>query len=55
MIEVGPTRIDIAVEIVGPEEHKILWNKLIVAAPFFAKYQAKVEREIPMAILTPTQ
>jgi F420H(2)-dependent quinone reductase len=55
VIEVGPTQIDVAVEIVGPEEHKILWNKLIAVAPFFAKYQTKVEREIPMAILTPTQ
>jgi deazaflavin-dependent oxidoreductase (nitroreductase family) len=55
VIEVGPTRIDVAVEIVGPEEHKILWNKLVAVAPFFAKYQTKVKREIPMAILTPTQ
>jgi F420H(2)-dependent quinone reductase len=42
------------VAIAGPDEHKILWDKLLALAPFFAKYQAKVEREIPMAILTPT-
>jgi len=53
VIEVGPTRIDVTVEIVGPEEHINLWNKLIAVAPFFAKYQTEVEREIPMAILTP--
>jgi deazaflavin-dependent oxidoreductase (nitroreductase family) len=55
VIEVGPTRIDVSVKIAGPEEHKTLWNKLIAVAPFFAKYQTKVEREIPIAILTPTQ
>jgi len=54
VIEVGPTRIAVRVEIAGPEEHSILWNKLIAVAPFFAKYQTKVEREIPMAILKPT-
>jgi deazaflavin-dependent oxidoreductase (nitroreductase family) len=54
VIEVGPTRIDVTVQIAGLEEHKVWWDKLIAVAPFFAKYQTKVEREIPMAILTPT-
>lgn len=55
MIEVGPRRIDVMVSIAGAEEHKILWEQLIATAPFFAKYQAKLEREIPMAFLTPAQ
>jgi deazaflavin-dependent oxidoreductase (nitroreductase family) len=55
LIEVGRRRIDVAVAIAGREEHKILWEQLVARAPFFAKYQAKVEREIPMAVLTPTQ
>jgi deazaflavin-dependent oxidoreductase (nitroreductase family) len=54
VIEVGPKRIDVTVAIAGPNEHKILWEQLLARAPFFAKYQAKVEREIPMAVLTPT-
>ena len=41
------------VSIAGAEEHRILWEQLIAGAPFFAKYQAKVERVIPMAVLTP--
>lgn len=53
VIEVGPKRIDVSVSIAGAEEHKVLWAKLIAAAPSFAKYQTKVEREIPMAVLTP--
>jgi len=55
VIEVGSRRIDVAVAIAGPQERKILWEQLLTRAPFFAKYQAKVEREIPMAVLTPTQ
>lgn len=54
VVEVGSTRIDVTVEIAGAEEHSVLWNKLIAVAPFFARYQTKVEREIPMAILKPT-
>lgn len=55
VIEVGRSRMDVTVAIAEPEEHKVLWQKLLTRAPFFAKYQAKVEREIPMAVLTPTQ
>jgi deazaflavin-dependent oxidoreductase (nitroreductase family) len=54
VIEVGPRRIDVTVAIAGPDEHTILWEQLIARAPFFATYQAKVARQIPMAILTPT-
>jgi len=55
VIEVGPQRTDVTVSIAGADEHKVLWEKLIAGAPFFAKYQTKVEREIPMAVLTPVQ
>ena len=51
----GPQRTDVTVSIAGVDEHKILWEKLIAGAPFFAKYQTKVEREISMAVLTPVQ
>ncbi|MEP7035833.1 MAG: nitroreductase/quinone reductase family protein [Actinomycetota bacterium] len=53
VVEVGPKRMDVTVSVAGADEHKILWEKLIAGAPFFAKYQGKVEREIPMAVLTP--
>jgi F420H(2)-dependent quinone reductase len=53
-IEVGRKRIDVAVAVAGPEEHTVLWERLLTHAPAFAKYQAKVERQIPMAVLTPT-
>jgi F420H(2)-dependent quinone reductase len=55
VIEVGRRRIDVGVAVAGPGEHKVLWEQLLKRAPFFGNYQAKVERQIPMAILTPTQ
>jgi deazaflavin-dependent oxidoreductase (nitroreductase family) len=54
VIEVGPRQLNVTVAIAGPQEHEILWDKLIAVAPFFAKYPAKAGRGIPMAILTPT-
>jgi len=36
-------------------ERSVLWAKLVARAPSFAKYQAKVEAQIPMAVLTPTR
>lgn len=54
VIEVGSRRIGVEVSIAGPREREALWQQQLVGAPFFAKYQAKVEREIPMAVLTPT-
>ena len=53
-IEVGPRRIPVRVAIADTGERDVLWSKLLAHAPFFADYQAKVERQIPMAILTPT-
>jgi deazaflavin-dependent oxidoreductase (nitroreductase family) len=53
VIEVGPKRVEVSVTIAGPEERKVLWAELIVIAPAFARYETKVERGIPMAVLTP--
>jgi deazaflavin-dependent oxidoreductase (nitroreductase family) len=53
-IEVRRQRIPVTVSIADHDEHDVLWPKLLAHAPFFADYQAKVERQIPMAILTPT-
>jgi hypothetical protein len=36
----------------GPQR-EILWQRLLVRAAFFADYQRKVTRQIPMAVLTP--
>lgn len=52
-IEVGPARIPVAVIVASPDEHAVLWARLVAQAPFFAKYQTKVVRDIPMAVLIP--
>jgi deazaflavin-dependent oxidoreductase (nitroreductase family) len=52
-IEVRRLRLPVNVEVVNGAQRDILWQQLLVHAPFFANYQRKVERQIPMAILTP--
>jgi deazaflavin-dependent oxidoreductase (nitroreductase family) len=53
VVEVGDRRLDVDVKVADPAERAALWARLVERSPFFAKYQAKVEREIPMAVLTP--
>ena len=55
VIEARSQRTDVSVSVAGADEHKILWEKLIAGAPSFARYQTKVEREIPIAVPTPVQ
>jgi deazaflavin-dependent oxidoreductase (nitroreductase family) len=52
-IEVGRRRLGVSVAVADGAQLEILWQKLLVPAPFFADYQVKVERQIPMAVLTP--
>jgi deazaflavin-dependent oxidoreductase (nitroreductase family) len=51
-IEVGRRHLPVSVEIAEGAEREVLWQRLLVRAPFFADYQKKVERQIPMAVLT---
>jgi deazaflavin-dependent oxidoreductase (nitroreductase family) len=52
-IEVRRRRLGVSVTVADGAQREVLWQKLLVHAPFFADYQAKVERQIPMAVLTP--
>jgi deazaflavin-dependent oxidoreductase (nitroreductase family) len=52
-IEVGPRKLAVSVSIAEGAERDALWQKLLTHAPSFAAYQAKVERQIPMAVLAP--
>lgn len=52
-IEVGRRRLGVRVAVADGAQREVLWQKLLVRAPFFADYQAKVGRQIPMAVLTP--
>ena len=53
VVEIKAERVPVTVSIVRADQHPRLWKELIAKAAFFAKYQDKVEREIPMAALTP--
>jgi F420H(2)-dependent quinone reductase len=53
-IDIGRRKIPVNVAIASDEQRGILWQRLLLRAPFFADYQRKVERQIPMAILTAT-
>lgn len=52
-IEVRRRKLTVSVAVTKGAEREILWQRLLMRAPFFADYQKKVERQIPMAILTP--
>jgi F420H(2)-dependent quinone reductase len=52
-IETGRRKLAVSVAVAAGEQRDILWKKLVARAPFFADYQKKVERQIPMAILMP--
>jgi hypothetical protein len=52
-IEVARRHLPVSVEVTEGAERKVLWQRLLVRAPFFADYQKRVERQIPMAVLTP--
>jgi F420H(2)-dependent quinone reductase len=55
VVEVGRQRTPVTVEIAPPQERQMLWEQLVEQAPGFGRYQAKAERVIPMAILTPVR
>jgi len=54
-IEIGRTRTPAVVHVSQDDERDALWHDVVLArAPFFAKYQDKSGREIPVATLVPT-
>jgi deazaflavin-dependent oxidoreductase (nitroreductase family) len=53
-IQVRSQRLTVDVDVIEGPVREVLWQRLLVRAPFFADYQRKVQRQIPMAILTPT-
>jgi F420H(2)-dependent quinone reductase len=52
-IEIGRHKLAVGVSVAAGEQRDILWKKLVARAPFFADYQRKVDRQIPMALLMP--
>lgn len=52
-VELGDRSYDVTVRIPEREERDRIWAQVTTAHPFFAKYQAKGQRLIPVALLTP--
>lgn len=53
-IQIGAAEMDVKVRIAQGEERDALWRDVVTAqAPFFAGYQAKTGRTIPIAFLDP--
>jgi deazaflavin-dependent oxidoreductase (nitroreductase family) len=52
-IEVGRRKLAVSVSIAEGADRDALWQALLTHAPSFARYPAKVERQIPMAVLAP--
>lgn len=54
-IEIGHETFDAGVLVPAAAERDLLWHDVVLdRAPFFAKYQEKAGRIIPVAVLTPT-
>ncbi len=54
-IQVGAVTIDVTVQQADQQEKSRLWSQLVSQAPFFADYQKKTTRNIPMVILKPIE
>lgn len=40
-------------QVASPQQRRVLWARLIEIAPFYGGYERRVQREIPMVLLTP--
>lgn len=53
-VEMEDKRLRVRAEEVGGEEKHRLWTRLVEMYPSYADYQRKTDREIPVAVLRPT-
>ena len=53
MIQVKEKQINVMAEVAQVEKRRQLWSRLIAALPFYASYQEKTTREIPIVLLHP--
>lgn len=52
-ITVHGQRFGAVAEVAGPEKRAALWARLIAQASMYAGYERRMQREIPMVILSP--
>jgi len=49
--EVGGVTRDVTVTVAEGEQREVVWQQILMAYPFFAGYQDKAARQIPVAVL----
>ena len=52
-VEVAGIRRPVTVEVLSGPERDAAWQRFVAASPSFEDYQRKVERTMPVAVLTP--
>ncbi len=52
VIEIGTETIPVHAEVLGDEEHSVVWPRIVSLQAGFADYQARAERRIPLVRLT---
>ena len=50
-LEVQGTRRRAVAEVAGPEKRAALWAKLLEIAPFYAGYEKRTQRQLPMVLV----
>jgi deazaflavin-dependent oxidoreductase (nitroreductase family) len=53
-IDVHGAHLAAVAEVAGPEKRRELWARLLEIAPFYAGYEKRTQREIPMVLVRPT-
>jgi deazaflavin-dependent oxidoreductase (nitroreductase family) len=53
-IRVHGTQLPAVAEVAGPEQRQQLWARLLEIAPFYAGYEKRTQRQIPMVLVRPT-
>ena len=53
-IEIGGVTRDVTVTVTEGQQREVGWQQILVAYPFFAGYQNKAARQIPVAVLQAT-
>ena len=52
-IEIGKQKIRVRPETLKGEERAAMWRRIVQAAPNYASYETKTDREIPLVRLRP--
>ena len=52
-IQVMRTKLHVRAQAASPQQRTALWPRLVAMYPYFAEYQERTQREIPVVVLQP--